>query len=57
MPVLVNIKYEDNKIKMKALPFGQHFPHYKSIGKVFHHSRAMNSEAKWGKGGSAINGK
>ena len=47
MPVLVNIKYDDNKKEMKTLPFAQHFLHYKSIGKVFfHHSRAMNSEAK-----------
>ena len=32
MPVLVNCKFEEDLIKIKALSYPQQFPHYKSMG-------------------------
>ena len=48
MDVLVTCKYEEDPIKMKALEWSQHFPHYNPMGAIRCHG-LKSSDPIWPK--------
>ena len=48
MDVLVTSKYEEDPIKMKALEWSQHFPHYNPMGAIRCHGH-QSSDPIWPK--------
>ena len=48
MDVLVTCKYEEDPIKMKALEWTQHFPHYNPMGAIRCHGN-QSSDPTWSK--------
>ena len=48
MDVLVTCKYEEDPIKMKALEWTQHFPHYNPMGAIRCHGH-QSSDPIWPK--------